>query len=64
MIIDSQHGFSKGKSCLMNLLVFLEKVVGIVDEGDPVNVLYLRAVRKHLIRSTHIRLMKKLKHMV
>ena len=41
LIIDNQHGFSKGKSCLTNLLVFLEKVVGIVDEGDPVDVLYL-----------------------
>ena len=36
LIADSQHGFRKGKSCLMNLLVSLEKVVGIVDEGDPV----------------------------
>lgn len=41
LINDSQHGFSKGRSCLTNLLVFMEKVTNTLDEGNPVDVIYL-----------------------
>ena len=41
LINDSQHGFSKGRSCLTNLLVFLEEVTYSLDEGNPVDVIYL-----------------------
>ncbi|CAM5094205.1 unnamed protein product [Eretmochelys imbricata] len=37
----SQHGFSKGKSCLINLLEFFEGVNKHVDQGDPVDIVYL-----------------------
>ena len=30
LINDSQHGFRKGRSCLTNLLTFLDKVSGYV----------------------------------
>jgi hypothetical protein len=41
LIKDSQHGFSKGRSCLTNLLVFMEEVTCSLDEGNPVDVIYL-----------------------
>ena len=41
LIRDAQHGFTQGRSCLTNLLKFLEEVTAYVDEGSPVDVLYL-----------------------
>ena len=32
---------SKGKSCLTNLLSFLEDVTKAIDEGKPLDVIYL-----------------------
>jgi len=37
----SQHGFLNGKSCTTNLLEFLDSVTRIVDEGTPVDIVYL-----------------------
>jgi len=37
-IVDSQHGFRKGKSCLTYYL-FLEQVTGFVDNADSVDVI-------------------------
>ena len=33
LIRDSQHGFLRGRSCLSNLLAFLDKVTDYVDKG-------------------------------
>ena len=41
LINDSQHGFRKGRSCLTNLLTFLDKVSGYVDTGTDVDVIFL-----------------------
>ena len=41
LIRDTQHGFTKGRSCLTILLNFLEEVTKYVDEDNPVDVLYL-----------------------
>ena len=41
LIRDSQHGFRRGRSCLSNLLVFLDKVTRAVDEGNCVDVVFL-----------------------
>ena len=41
LIKDSQFGFTKGRSCLSNLLKFLEEVTRYVEEGYPVDVIYL-----------------------
>ena len=38
IIRQSQHGFTKGKSCLMNLLELFEDVTSRVDQGDAVDV--------------------------
>jgi len=37
LIKESQYGFVKGRSCLTNLLVFLEEVTNYIDSGYPVD---------------------------
>ncbi|CAM4719562.1 unnamed protein product [Lepidochelys kempii] len=41
VIRNSQHGFTKGKSCLTNLIAFYDEITGPVDEGKAVDVLFL-----------------------
>ena len=60
LIRDSQHGFRKGRSCLTNLLVFLDKVTGYIDEGYMVDVIYLDFA-KAFDKVPHQRLLDKLK---
>ena len=40
-IKGSQHGFTKGSSCLPNLLEFYEAASDCVDEGKAVDIVYL-----------------------
>ncbi|CAM4541898.1 unnamed protein product [Lepidochelys kempii] len=41
VIRNSQYGFTKGKSCLTNLIAFYDEITGSVDEGKAVDVLFL-----------------------
>ena len=41
LIKESQHGFKHGRSCLSNLLVFLDKVTRCIDDGNTVDAIYL-----------------------
>ena len=56
----SQHGFLSKKSCLTNLLEFLEYVTDAVDQGKPVDVIYLD-FQKAFDKVPHQRLLAKLK---
>ncbi len=40
-IRPSQHGFTKGRSCLTNLISFYDLVTRLVDEGKAVDVVHL-----------------------
>ena len=59
LINDSQHGFMKGRSCLTNLLEYLETVTKLLDEGVSVDVIYLDFA-KAFDKVPHARLLKKL----
>ena len=60
LIDQSQHGFLKARSCLTNLLSFFEEITKWVDEGSPVDVIYLD-FKKAFDKVPHQRLILKLK---
>ena len=41
LLSEDQHGFSKGKSCMSNLLITLEDVTESLDEGFGMDIFYL-----------------------
>uniref|UniRef100_A0A8B9E1L1 Reverse transcriptase domain-containing protein n=1 Tax=Anser cygnoides TaxID=8845 RepID=A0A8B9E1L1_ANSCY len=41
VVRSSQHGFTKGKSCLTNLIAFYEDITRWTDDGKAVGVVYL-----------------------
>ena len=60
LINPSQHGFLKARSCLTNMLCFLEDVTKWVDEGSPVDIIYFD-FKKAFNKVPHQRLLLKLK---
>ena len=62
LIKPSQHGFLKARSCLTNILCFLEDVTKWVDEGSPVDIIYIYLdFKKAFDKVPHQRLLLKLK---
>ena len=57
---SSQHGFRRKRSCLTNLLKFLDTVTDYVDVGVPVDVVYLD-FQKAFDKVPHKRLMFKVR---
>ncbi|PKU47584.1 rna-directed dna polymerase from mobile element jockey- hypothetical protein [Limosa lapponica baueri] len=41
VISSSQHGATKRKSCSTNLITFYNEVIGSIDEGRAVDIVYL-----------------------
>ena len=40
LLYESQHGFISKRSCLTNLLQFIETVTDYVDQGYPVDIIF------------------------
>ena len=59
LILDSQHGFRKGLSCLSNLLTFLDLVYSMIDSGNNVDVIFMDFA-KAFDKVPHVRLGRKL----
>ena len=59
LLRGTQHGFRKGRSCLTNLLSFLDRVTEELDDGGSVDVIYLDFA-KAFDKVPHQRLLRKL----
>jgi len=62
LIERSQHGFTKNRSCLTNLLEYLEFVSSYIDRGIPVDVVYLD-FQKAFDKVPHRRLLARVESM-
>ena len=60
LLNSSQHGFLKARSCLTNMLCFLEEITKWIDEVSPVDIIYLDFL-KAFEKVRHQRLTFKLK---
>ena len=60
LLNPSQHGFLKARFCLTNMLCFFEEITKWIDEGSPVDIIYLD-FQKAFDKVPHQRLLLKLK---
>ena len=60
LLNSSQHGFLKARTCLTNMLCFLEEITKWIDVGSPVDIIYLD-FQKAFDKVPHQRLLLKLK---
>ena len=60
LLNSSQHGFLKARSCLTNMLCFLEEITKWIDVGSPLDIIYLD-FQKAFDKVPYQRLLLKLK---
>ena len=53
LLNSSQRGFLKARSCLTNMLCFLEEITKWIDVGSPVDMIYLYF--RKLLTKCHIK---------
>ena len=59
LITGSQHGFRRGRSCVTNLLAFLDKVTSYRDDKESIDIIFLDFA-KAFDKVPHNRLMSKI----
>ena len=60
LLNSSKHGFLKARSCLTNMIYYLEEIIKWIDEGSPVDIIYLD-FQKAFNKVPHKSLLLKLK---
>ena len=53
LLNPSQHGFLKARSCITNMLCFLEDITNWINEGSPVDNYYILDFQKVFDKVLH-----------
>ncbi|KAJ8018258.1 LINE-1 reverse transcriptase-like [Holothuria leucospilota] len=59
LILETQHGFRRGMSCVSNMLLYWDNLTALIDQGIPVDVVYLD-LQKAFDTVPHCRLLHKI----
>ena len=59
LLTPCQHGFVRGRSCITQLLVYLDDWTEMLDSGESIDVIYMDYA-KAFVKVAHVRLLSKL----